>query len=65
MLVVRQMQGSWRVKHPNMRPLHRQALDACEPIRNVQFKWIPREENWRADELSKMGMKAAHKCVRL
>lgn len=63
-LVVRQMQGSYKVKHPNMRPLYQQALDACVPIGSVTFEWIRREENQRADDLSKMGMETRRPSIR-
>lgn len=48
-LVVEQMTGTWKVKHPSMRPLHAQAA-ALAPAGTV-FTWVPRAENGHADRL--------------
>lgn len=56
MLVVCQMNRRWKVKHPNMKRMHAQATELARRIARVRYRWIPREENYRADELSKMGM---------
>lgn len=47
-LVVEQMSGRWKIKHPDMQTL---ALRARELIagHQVSFEWVPREENSRAD----------------
>ena len=52
MLVVRQMQGLWKIKHPNMKPLALRAgaLLASFPKRTIEH--VPREENLIADALS-------------
>ena len=52
MLVVEQMRGRWRVKHPNMKPLALKAgaLFATFPTRTIAH--VPREENAIADALS-------------
>jgi ribonuclease HI len=52
MLVVRQMQGLWKIKHPNMKPLALRAgaLLASFPKRSIEH--VPREENLIADALS-------------
>lgn len=54
-LVVEQMSGRWKVKHPDMKPL---ATRAHELIRNaeVTFTWIPRERNKAADALANEAM---------
>jgi len=48
-LVVEQMSGRWKIKHPDMRPL---ALEAnrLAPFGTV-YTWIPREQNKHADRL--------------
>ena len=48
-LVIEQMAGRWKIKHPSMKPL---ALRASElrPAR-VRWTWVPRAENKRADAL--------------
>lgn len=50
-LVVEQMSGRWKIKHPDMRDLVMTAHKLF-PIQNVQFSWIPREENAHADRLA-------------
>ena len=49
-LVVEQMSGRWKIKHPDMRKLAMEASRLFAPA-NVQYKWIPREENSLADAL--------------
>lgn len=59
-LIVKQMTGVNKVKHPNMRPLALEAQAICTAIRdnggNVDFTWIPRELNQTADALSNAAM---------
>ena len=52
LLVVEQMRGRWRIKHPGIRPLALRAgeLLAAFPVREIRH--IPREENGLADALS-------------
>ncbi len=52
MLVVEQMRGRWKIKHPNMKPLAQKAgaLFATFPTRSIAH--VPREENAIADALS-------------
>ncbi len=49
-LVVEQMAGRWKIKHPDMKPL---ALTAQRELagRQVVWTWVPREENKAADAL--------------
>jgi len=51
-LVVEQMRGRWKIKHPNMKPLALKAgaLFATFPKRTIAH--VPREENGIADALS-------------
>jgi len=50
-LVVRQMTGEYRVKHPGLIPLHQRAKQAAGRIGSVRFHAVRREENARADGL--------------
>ena len=52
-LVIRQMEGKYRVKATHLYPLYREADRLCEEIGGVRFKWIPREHNEWADHLSR------------
>lgn len=56
-LVVEQMSGRWRIKHPDMAEL---AAEARELLTGtpVRFEWIPRLDNSRADKLANLAMDA-------
>ncbi|MBB6032400.1 reverse transcriptase-like protein [Phytomonospora endophytica] len=58
-LVVEQMSGNWRIKHPNLKPLAVRAAEAAEAFDTVTYAWIPRGENVRADALANEAMDAA------
>jgi broad specificity phosphatase PhoE/ribonuclease HI len=58
-LVVEQMSGRWRVKHPDLIPLHQRASDLAEGFDDVGYSWIPREKNSHADRLANEAMDAA------
>ena len=48
-LVVEQMSGNWKIKHPDMRPLAT-AANRLAPF-GTTYTWIPREQNKHADRL--------------
>lgn len=48
-LVIEQMAGRWKVKHPGMRPLAIRAQSLRPP--QVSWTWVPRAENKAADAL--------------
>ncbi|MEU5608841.1 bifunctional RNase H/acid phosphatase [Streptomyces sparsogenes] len=56
-LVVEQMSGRWKIKHPGMRPLAAEAKAVFPPGR-VSYEWIPRERNKHADRLANEAMDA-------
>ncbi|MFC3576571.1 bifunctional RNase H/acid phosphatase [Streptomyces yaanensis] len=56
-LVVEQMSGRWKIKHPAMKPLAMQAA-AVFPAEQVTYEWIPREQNKHADRLANEAMDA-------
>ena len=47
-LVVEQMSGRWKIKHPDMQALAREARELIGGS-PVSFEWVPREKNARAD----------------
>lgn len=49
-LVVEQMSGRWKIKHPDMRPLAAEA-NSLAPFGTV-YTWVPRERNSHADRLA-------------
>ncbi|MGI8993823.1 MAG: bifunctional RNase H/acid phosphatase [Nocardioidaceae bacterium] len=56
-LVVEQMAGRWKVKHPDMRPLAI-AAQQLAPFGTL-WTWVPREQNKAADRLANLAMDAA------
>jgi ribonuclease HI len=54
-LVVEQMSGRWKIKHPDMADLAAQARELLTGT-PVRFEWIPREINTRADKLANLAM---------
>jgi ribonuclease H / adenosylcobalamin/alpha-ribazole phosphatase len=60
-LVVEQMSGRWRIKHPALRPLAAQAAQAARALGRVTYTWVPRERNTRADRLANQAMDAARR----
>lgn len=58
-LVVEQMSGRWKIKHPDMKVLALEAKEIASEIGSVCYTWIPREKNKRADALSNLAMDAA------
>ena len=57
-LLVRQMTGQYRVKHPNLKPLHAKAMKLLDNFVGADFRHIRREENFEADRLVKQAVKA-------
>ncbi|HVT65538.1 MAG TPA: bifunctional RNase H/acid phosphatase [Mycobacteriales bacterium] len=55
-LVVMQMSGQWKVKHPDMQVLAKQAAAVLREIRHVHFQHIPRAMNSHADRLANEAM---------
>ena len=49
-LVVEQMSGRWKIKHPDMRPLAAEAKRLARP--GTTYTWVPREQNAHADRLA-------------
>ncbi|MCP1386786.1 bifunctional RNase H/acid phosphatase [Corynebacterium sp. TA-R-1] len=58
-LVVEQMTGRWKIKHPDMQKLAREARDLAKQFEKVTYAWVPRAKNKKADELSNVAMDAA------
>lgn len=50
-LVVRQLNGEYKVKHANMKPLFEEAQGLVGKFKKVTFAHVFREDNVRADEL--------------
>lgn len=62
-LVVEQMSGRWKVKHPDMRTLADQAREMIAG-RVVTFEWVPRLSNARADAAANESMDRRESFIR-
>jgi ribonuclease H / adenosylcobalamin/alpha-ribazole phosphatase len=58
-LVVEQMSGRWKIKHPALAPLASTAAELVRSLGTVRFTWIPRASNTHADRLANEAMDAA------
>jgi len=50
-LVVKQINGEYRVKHANLKPLHQKARALLQKFESFRVIYIPREQNKEADFL--------------
>ena len=55
-LAICQMTGEYDVKSSNIIDLHCVARDWTKKISNIEFKWIPREQNEKADIESRLAL---------
>ena len=51
-LLVRQIEGRYRVKHPGLQPLHREAQSLLARFARSRVAHVPREKNREADALA-------------
>jgi len=58
-LLIRQLEGRYRVKHAGLVPLHRRAQELLRGYREVDLQHVRREENTEADALVNAALDAA------
>jgi ribonuclease HI len=58
-LVAKQVNGLYKVKHPDMRPLHAESLAALQSFGRWSIRSVPRAENAAADSLVNQALDAA------
>jgi ribonuclease HI len=63
-LLVKQMLGEYRVKHPGLQPLVARARVLVGQLDDVTFRHVRREHNKEADRLSNLGMDDAEAALR-
>lgn len=59
-LVVKQMKGVYKVKHPSMKAQFARLLEAASTFKDVSFTHVPRSENSDADALANEAMDRAN-----
>ena len=55
-LVVKQMTGQYRVKHPEIVPLYQEAVEAASQLPEVTFRHVERARNAEADRLANLAI---------
>ncbi|MGH9354657.1 MAG: ribonuclease HI family protein [Terriglobia bacterium] len=58
-LLVRQIQGRYRVKHERLKPLYQSAMASVAKIESFSIVHVPREQNREADALANQVLDAA------
>lgn len=59
-LIVRQMNGEYKIKHANIIPLARAVQEVASEFKSVTFSHVYREENKEADALANEAMDRGH-----
>lgn len=57
-LVVRQIEGRYKVKTDHLKLLHREVVTLLESFKKYRVQHVPREQNKRADERANMAYEA-------
>jgi ribonuclease HI len=57
-LLVRQMQGRYKVKSLDLKPLHERAQKMARALAHFEIMHVPREQNSEADELANLALDA-------
>jgi probable phosphoglycerate mutase len=60
-LVVEQMSGNWKIRHPELQRLAETARELAGQLGPVRYTWVPRERNSHADRLANEAMDAAER----
>ena len=55
-LVIRQLTGHYKVKHPEMKKFHAEAMELLKGFPGWSAKHVPREENAHADRLANLAL---------
>jgi acyl dehydratase/ribonuclease HI len=57
-LIVNQIKGLYKVKHPDLRPLHERAKKQAAGLEAFVIQYVPREQNREADEAANAALDA-------
>ncbi len=58
-LIIRQLEGRYRVKNPQLRPLYQKIMELLAKQDDWKCQWIPRHENDLADSLANQAISDA------
>jgi len=56
LLVANQVNGIWKVKHPEIIPLNKKAKTLFKNFKDISIQHIPREQNFEADRLANLAI---------
>jgi len=56
LLVANQINGVWKVKHPEIIPLNKKAKTLFKSYKDISIQHIPREQNSEADRLANLAI---------
>jgi acyl dehydratase/ribonuclease HI len=59
-LIVNQIKGLYKVKHPDLRPLHERAKKQAAALEFFSIQYVPREQNQDADDLANAALDGAN-----
>ena len=54
-LIVQQLNGKWKVKNKNIKPLYNEAMTYMNQIKKIKIEHVYRKDNKEADELANIG----------
>jgi probable phosphoglycerate mutase len=60
LLVANQINGLWKVKHPEIIPLNKKAKELFKTYLSVSIQHVPREQNSEADRLANLAIDEYH-----
>lgn len=60
LLVANQINGLWKVKHPEIIPLNQKAKSLFKDYKDISIQHIPREKNSEADRLANLAIDEYH-----
>ena len=60
LLVANQINGLWKVKHPEIIPLNKKARELFKTYSNISIQHVPREQNSEADRLANLAIDEYH-----
>lgn len=64
-LVVKQMNGQYRVRHPEIVPLYTRAAELASQLPNLRIEHVPREKNPGADRVANVAIDSRGRRVAL
>jgi ribonuclease HI len=59
--IIMQMQGIAGVSSPRVKPLFLKAMRICKKMRGIQWRWVPRNQNKAADQMSRSALRQISK----